>query len=161
MPTNQINIAFTDAQVTEINESITKINEAFPFAINLTKQERQSLPGIDDERYPYVQKVMDNYAPNNANLVTGFAGTLAEAQTDWTLVKQINDLLPKLESLIEKMRDTQQLAASENYTFMLEFYGTAQRAAQNKVPGADAIVDDLKPLFDKQGPQTPPTPPTP
>ena len=153
MPTNQLDIKFTAAQMTAIKDAAATVNTNFPFAVNLTKSERTSLPNIESERYPYVQRAIEIHAPNNPNLVSGFAGTLAEATTDWTFVKQCDELIPLFEVILEKLRDTRQLGGSEAYAFLREFYASAQRGAENNVPGADAIVDDIAPLFEKQGSQ--------
>jgi hypothetical protein len=165
MPFNKLNITFTPAQLTAINAGIDQILTNIPFGVNLTKEERISLPNVSDERRAFVEKVIDNYAAANPTLVTGFAGTLAEARTDLELFRQFENPIQRLLSVIEICKDTQQVAGSEAYTFSREFYSTAQRAAENNVPGTDAIVDDLGQLFQGQGtpaPETPaPSPPTP
>jgi len=159
MPTNKINISFTTLQMTAITGAAATINTNMPFAINLTEQERQDTPNIENSRYPYVERTIDIHAPGNPLLVSGFAYTLPEAQTDWTLLKQCDQLLPLFRAIVEKLEDTRQLAASELYAFFLEFYATAKRAAANNVPGADTVVADLAPLFANQGPSgTPATP---
>lgn len=148
MPTNQINNEFSPLQETAINTAFTSIDTNFPFAVNMTKDERSSTPNIDNERYPYAQRTMDIHAPGNPNLVSGFAGTYAEAQRDWRLMNQCEAMKQKALMLIEKLNDTQHLGASEVYKFMRQLYATAKLAAENNVPGADAVVDDLKTLFD-------------
>ncbi len=153
MPVNKIDITFTAAQVTAINGAIATIISNIPFAQNLTLAERDSVPNIQDNRYPYAQKAVEILAPANPILVSGFAGTLAQAVTDWTLVKQFDTFIPDLLKLVEMFNDTRQVAASEVYAFLLEFYASAQRAAANNVPGADSIVEALAPLFAGQGPQ--------
>jgi len=159
MPFNQLNITLTPAQVAAIGSAIDALIANIPFAVNLTKTERTSLPNIADERLPFVEKVIDNYAPLNPALVSGFAGTSTEAATDLTLYRQLELPIGRLAGIIEIYKDTQQVAGSEAYTFSREFYDTAQRAAQNNVPGTDAIVDDLGQLFEGQGPQPPPLTP--
>ena len=158
MPFNKLNITLSPAQVTAINAAIDALISNVPFAMNLTKDERTSLPNISDERKPFVEKVIDNYAPANPALVSGFAGSKADAITDLTLFRQFENPIERLAGVIEMYKDTQQVAGSEAYTFSREFYDTAQRAAANNVPGTDAIVDDLGQLFAGQGPQgQPPT----
>jgi len=41
---------------------------------------------------------------------------------------------------------------------MRQLYASAKLAAANNVPGADAVVDDLKSLFEGQGVELPPNP---
>ena len=78
MPTNQLNITLTAPQLAAINAAIDALLSNVPFGVNLTKDERTSLPNIGDERLPFVEKVIDNYAPANPTLVSGFAGSKAE-----------------------------------------------------------------------------------
>jgi len=159
MPINKLNISLTPAQTAAIQTALDALVSNLPFAVNLTKQERTELPNIQDERLAFVTKVVNNYAPANPALVSGFAGTLAEAKTDFLLYNQLEPFIEQLKSILERYQDTQQVGGSEAYAFGREFYGTAQRAAENNVPGTDAIVDDLGVLFaDQGGPATPPTP---
>ena len=58
----------------------------------------------------------------------------------------------QLRQVIEIYQDTQQVAGSEGYTWTRTLYNTAKEAAENQVPGADAMVDDLAKLFEGQGP---------
>ena len=161
MPVNMLNISLTPAQEAAIQTAIDALRANLPFGINLTRQERTELPNIQDERYSFVNKVITNYAPANPALVSGFAGTLAEATTDFNLYNQLESFIEQLRGILEMYTDTQQVGGTEAYTFSREFYGSAQRAAQNNVPGSDAIVDDLGQLFEQSPPPPPLTPPPP
>ena len=159
MPLNKIDITFTAPQEAAINTAISDINTNFPFAQNLTEDEKKQYPTTDNARLPYVKRTVEIHAPNNPNLVSGFAGTLLNARNDWTLFNQIENFKQQLFSLIEKLAETQDVAGAELYAFMREVYAMAKRAAANNVPGAQAVVDDLAPLFENQGPQAPPAGP--
>ena len=159
MPVNKINITLTPTQLTAIQAALDAMKSNVPFAVNLTKKERTELSNISDERLAFVTKVINNYAPANPSLVSGFAGRMPDAQNDFQLYNQFEPFIEQLRSIIEMYQDTQQAAGSEAYTFSREFYSSVQRAAENNVPGSDAIADDLGVLFAAQGP--PGTPPTP
>ena len=159
MPINKINVTLTPIQVAAIQAALTSLIANVPFAVNLTKQERTEMPNISDERLAFVTKVVNNYAPANPALVSGYAGTLAETQTDFQLYNQLEPFIEQLRSIIERYQDTQQVAGTEAYAFSREFYSSTQGAAENNVPGTDAIADDLGAMFaDQGGPGTPPTP---
>lgn len=158
MPFNKLNVTLTPAQETAIQAAIDALKTNLPFGINLTKEERVELPNLKDERLSFVTKIIENYAPANPGLVSGFVGTLAEAQTDFTLYKQLRNFIAQLKPVVEMYEDTQQVAGSEDYTFSREFYASAQRGAANNYPGADAIADDLGELFEEQGQQQPAVP---
>lgn len=151
MPFSNINTTFSNAQLNNINDAITTILNNLPVKFNLTKQERQSLQNIADERYPFAKRGIEIHGPNNPTLVTGFAGTQAEATSDLTFFDQSETIKLKLLKVIEIVTDTQQVAGSEAYTWLRNLYETAQMAAKNQVPGADSVVDDLAPLFANQG----------
>jgi len=156
MPLNKIDITFTAPQETAINDAFADINTNFPFAQNLTNDEKKQYPTIDNSRLPYVKRTVEIHAVNMPSLVSGFAGTLLNAQNDWILHGQIENFKQKLLSLLEKLTETQEVAGAELYQFMLEVYRMAKAAAANNVPGAQAVVDDLAPLFEGQGIQDAP-----
>ena len=158
MPFNKVNTVLTAAQVTALKAAIVAMTAPanLPVKFNLTKKERTDLENIDNKRYPYVQRTITTHAVAHPTLVSGIAGTLVEATNDWTYGNQLEDLALQLEGVVEILRDTQQVAYSELYAWFREFYRMAQAGAENQVPGADAIVADLSPLFENQGPQPPP-----
>ncbi|MBI4930346.1 MAG: hypothetical protein HY841_06255 [Bacteroidetes bacterium] len=153
MPFSNINIVLTGAQITAIQNAITALKAPanMPVQFNLTKAERKSVPNISNERYPYVQRAIQNHAPTNPNLVNGFAGTTAEATNDLTFYDQMKSFILQLRQVTEIYEDTQQVAGSEAYTFTRVLYNTSKDASANQVPGADAVADDLGTLFEGQG----------
>ena len=158
MPFNKINTTFTPGQEAAIDAAIQTIIDNLPVKFNLTKEERGELQNISDERYPYAQRGIEIHGPNNPVLVSGFAGTQAEATSDFKFYNQSEVVIQKLLKVIEIVTDTQHVAGSEAYDWLKELYASAQRGAKNQVPGADSVVNDLKTLFEKQGTEveTPP-----
>jgi len=158
MPFSNIDTTFTPAQLAAIEAAVAQILANLPAQHNLTKEERTELPNISDERYPYAQRGIEIHGPNNPLLVSGFAGTQAEATNDFTFYNQSEGIIQRLLQVVEIATDTQHVAGSEGYVWLRELYRTAKGAAENQVPGA--VVDDLKTLFEQQG-TPPPTPPNP
>ncbi len=158
MPINQMNSTFTAPQATAISGAFTTITTNFPFAVNVNKEEGKKLKSIDNARYPYVQRTMDIHIVNFPTLVSGFAGTAAEGQSDWTLIKQLDPMIASVEILHEKLGDTRRVAAHELYNFLLGVYEMAKMAAKNNIPGMDVVVADLAALFAGQGNFGPDTP---
>ncbi|MBI4930884.1 MAG: hypothetical protein HY841_08995 [Bacteroidetes bacterium] len=163
MPFSKINITLTAAQVTAIQAAITALKNPanMPVQFNLTKEERTSLQNINNTRYPYVQRAIKNHGPANPGLVSGFAGTQAEASNDLTFFDQMEPFIGQLLQVLEIFKDTQQVAGSEAYVWTRALYNTANDASVNQVPGSDAVVDDLAPLFAGQGNDGPLPPPVP
>jgi len=162
MPFSKINITLNAVQLAAIQAAITALKAPanMPAQFNLTKDERKTLPNINNNRYPYVQRAIKNHGPANPNLVSGFAGTQAEASNDLTFYDQMENFIGQLLQIIEIYQDTQQVAGSEGYTWTRMLYNTAKDAAANQVPGADAVADDLATLFEGQGVEgdVPPSP---
>ncbi len=79
MAINKLDIVFTTDQVTAIDGAIDAINTNFPFAQNLTEAEKDANQTIDNTRYPYVQRTVEIHIVNTPTLVSGFAGTAANA----------------------------------------------------------------------------------
>lgn len=157
MPLNKIDITFTAPQDTAITGAFATIDTNFPFAQNLTEAEKLANPSIDNKRIPYVKRAVEIHAVSNPTFVSGFHGTLLNAQNYWRLFQQFDTYIAKLDSLREKMVETQMVAGAELYDFLLDVYDMAKKAAGANIPGAQAVVDDLAPLFEGQGIQ--PTPP--
>jgi len=151
MPFNKINTTFTPEQEAAIDAAIQTIIDNLPVKFNLTVEERGELQNISDERYPYAQRGIEIHGQNNPTLVSGFAGSQAEATTDFKFYNQSETIIQKLNKVTEIVTDTQHVAGSEAYDWLRELYASAQRGSKNQVPGADSVVNDLKTLFDKQG----------
>jgi len=153
MPFNKMDTVLSNPQLDSISAALDELLDPanMPEQFNLTKKERTDLPNIADERYPYVKRAIENHAPANPKIVAGvFAGSLPEAVNDLTYYDQVQPFIGRLKQIIEIFEDTQQVAGSEAFTWLRGFYASAQLGAKNQLPGADAVVDDLKPLFDKE-----------
>ena len=149
MPFNKVNTEMSPAQEANIQAAIDALISNLPAKFNLTKKERIDLQNIDTERYPYVKRTVEVHALSFPNFVTGNAGTTAEATIDFKLFNQFEKYIPQLLKVLEIYKDTQQVGGSEAYRWFRAFYNTAVDGAENQVPGADSVVDDLKTLFDK------------
>ena len=141
----------TPAQRTDIENAITTIKTTLEAVatVNLTKDERQSLNSIDDDRLQYVVAGMQ-HAQNNPNLQPSFRD-IADAQKDAELAVNTNELLPLLKQVVEMLEDLGLLAEHETYEYFLDFYANVQQAAKRNVPGVDTILDDISPAFEGQG----------
>ncbi|HNR19073.1 MAG TPA: hypothetical protein PKN75_06465 [Bacteroidia bacterium] len=159
MPVNKLDTVFTDPQLDAINEAFNIINSNFTFAQNLTEAEKKANPTIDNTRYPYVQRTVEEHIVNMPQLVSGFSGTALNAANDFTVYNQLESIRQKALLLLNRIEETQDVAGAELFAFMRGVYEMAKTADDNQVAGARAVVDDIGSLFEGQGPQ--PTPPTP
>ncbi len=113
--------------------------------INLTKDERTTLPKIADKTLAFDEKCKA-YMASRPELVPGFVDTVELAKDR----KLIADLLPCLRDLApicEGLEDTISLAYTDVYVADLAFHQSVKQAAKRGVAGTDTIYDDLKTRF--------------
>ncbi len=60
------------AQETAIDTAVTDINTNFTMAVNLTPEQRQAVNNIQDERMPFVMKIMGTYVNTNPEFLPPF-----------------------------------------------------------------------------------------
>lgn len=162
---NRISAEVTAANVTAIMTKFTEINALLPFLINLTKEERISLPKLGPASLAFDERCT-SYMATAPNLIPPFVDE-AEVGKDRALRLVLADLLREAKKLCEKLDDTLMLVGNEIWLADLSFYQTVRQAARRDVPGADTIYDDLRARFpgtagdaeDEEGEE--PTPPTP
>lgn len=152
-----INITFTAAQLAAINAAITALETNAPFRVNIPADEKSDEQAMNVKRLPYVQNVINNMAPANPGMQPGFM-PIADATNDLNLYMQFLPIIGRLQSVLESYMDTQWLGGVEAYAYFREFYAVVERAKNNNVPGADALFNDLKRLYEEQGGGVP-TPP--
>ena len=145
---------------TDLNDvmlAIQTIRTKLPFLLDLTNQQKQELPKMDDGRAPFVLKAI-NYA-NTVPAIVPPLVSAAEMQKDLLLFGQLTQIKMELDRLAEEVTDTATAAGVDAYTASLVIYEMAKMAQRLGLPGVDAIVNDLKTLFENQGGTTPaPTP---
>jgi hypothetical protein len=159
---NRISAEVTAATKTAILTKINEINALLPFLINLTKDERITLPKLGASSLAFDEQCA-SYMASAPNLIPPFV-IPAEVTKDRNLRIVLADLLREARKLCEKLDDTHMLVGSEIWLADLSFYQTARQAARRDVPGADTIYDDLKERFPgvSGDPEEPtPAPPTP
>jgi hypothetical protein len=98
--------------------------------------------------------VIQNFAPANPAMQPGFM-PLPDAGKDLQLYDQFTPRINRLLSVLESYQDTQWLAGVEAYRYFRKFYGIVEIAKTENVPGADAIYNELKTLYERQGGEGP------
>lgn len=146
---NRINITATAAQITAVKTALQTINDNLPFLIGLTVEERMALPAINVNNKTFTEDAI-NAAVNNPTLIPSYL-SVTNMQNDMTLFAQLDELVGLANQLCERLEDTKLLAGSESYVAALTLYKLFGSAADAGVPGADAIVTQLKARFAGQG----------
>jgi len=158
---NRLNIVATEAQITAAKNSLVQFDAQFPFLIGLTVDEKTTLPAINVDNKIFTEDAI-NAAVNNMDMLPGYL-SVSGVQTDMKLFNQLDELVPMVRKQLEKLEDTRFLAGSEAYTTALMIYKLFGAAAESGIPGADAIVAQLRERFTSNGntPNNPPVNPNP
>lgn len=155
MPYTNIDAEITDTQRTAVFTAIADIESNLAFLINLTPQERQSLPKMGNSTQSFVSKALE-IASNNPQFVPPYVD-LAAMQKDYDLAVRLQGIEMQLASLCEKVADTNLAAGSEAYVTGLTLYNSIKAAAKVNVPGANALASELAERFvQTSAPSNPP-----
>lgn len=127
--------------------------------INMSNEERNGLNNVKEERRPYVDRSITDYAVTYPNL-NGQAYSAANATRDHEVIILTDGLGTLLAEATERLTELNMVAGHFCYKFMRDQYANAERYRADNVPGAQVVYDGLKGCFEGQGPQNP-TPPTP
>lgn len=156
MPYENLTASLSDADVTAILTKIGEIKALLPFAIGLTPAERSTLPKITDQSSYFVEDALAA-VESQPDLAPRYLD-LAEMKSDLALWKQLDRFVSEIKSLARLVDDTAVAAGSEAYTAALSIYNSAKRAAKDGVPGAQAVVNELKRRFDQANRSAPAAP---
>lgn len=145
------------AIINALNQALTELNNVV--VVTLTPDERKSIPNVEANRLSYVAKAVNLLSTDFPNLASR-AITPANAQNAFESYQYLNTILNLINELKDRATDAQHNLGNTAYNFTLDMYYESQRYV-GELPGADVVVQELKPLFEDQGPQnTAPNPPT-
>lgn len=146
---NFISASLTQLEWDEIMDLLNQVEAKLKFNVNLTKDQLEDIPKLADGRLPFTQKslVHGRQEPK----IVAPVNDLTEFQKDIDFYTSAGPLEKKLERISLLLSTGRVAAGSDAYTTALGIYNSAQQAAKQGLPGAQAIVDDLKSLFEGQG----------
>lgn len=157
---NRISVEITAEQKTAIVDAVAALKTALTgVTINLTKDERQSLPKIGDKTLAFDEKCKA-YMASRPELVPGFIDA-AELAKDRKLIDDLLPCLREVAPICEALEDTVSLAYTDVFVADLAFHANVKQAAKRGVAGADTIYDDLKQRFPGRPRAEEPAPPAP
>lgn len=111
----------------------------------LTPEDRQELPKMGEKSVTYVHKSSE-HMHKNAVLVPPYVD-VSLMDVDLETVDLMRDYEQLLLPVFAGIQDTKMLAGSEAYQAASMFYKAVKAAAQARVPGAEAVHNDLATRF--------------
>lgn len=137
---NRISYSMDDETYNRIKAKIAELVAEMPFLIDLTQDEKKSLPKFGDRSVAFVNKTLEIAQQNPGVLPRSF--DVNEMQKDVKLYSQLFSLTQILHVLMDKMEDTLLLAGVEAYSSALLAYRNF-KANSELMDGADHILDEL------------------
>ena len=145
---NSLNLnPLTAEEISAIETKLAEIRQSLPFMVGLSSQDRMKLNPIGRKSTQFVQRVVESIRQNPE-----MAPQFVDAQSlenGYELYNQLGAMLVPVEQLQRMIADTMYVAGSNAHGSALDFYNSAKRAAKSGVPGAQVVVDALKPRFRK------------
>lgn len=154
---NHISATLAPADRTTILTKLGEIQALLPFLINLTAEEKSSLPKMSSIRDGMDEAFSQEMAAH-PEMVPNFVD-MTEVTKDRALRSGLRDLHQQMCALCEGIEDTMTAAGVDTYLAYLSFYNNVKQAAKRNVPGANTVLDNLKRFFPRGGGSTPPAPP--
>lgn len=112
---------------------------------HLTPADRHELPKMGEKSVSFVMRTHE-HMHKNAALVPSYVD-VSLLDVDLETVNMMRDYEQLLLPVLTAIQDTMMLAGSEAYQAALLFYRAVKGAAQARVPGAEAIYNDLSTRF--------------
>lgn len=144
--TNYVHGVLTPEKLRELFTALRTIRETLSFAVNLTPEERGSLPKMGDKSIAFVQKA-GAAAENNPRAIPasidipGFAG-------DKVLFDTLYPFVSEYRQVGELLNDTMLALGADLYTQALTIYGVLKVAGQAE--GLDELRESMAQRFQKR-----------
>ena len=143
MTTNQISATMTQTDRDAVLAVVATIKEKLPFLMDLTPEQRKSLPKMGDKSQAFVNKALEVATQNPDFLPRSF--DLEEMKRDVELFQALYPVFLSLTQLQELVDDTVMAVGSDAYAAALMVYSFAK--ASGKGAGLDAVADEMGKRF--------------
>jgi hypothetical protein len=139
MSTNRVSASLSPADQKAVLDAIATIKQKLPFLIDLTVDERRTLPKMGDKGRAFVSKALEVAAQNPDFLPRSF--NVDEMRSDVQLFEALQPITMALTQLQELVDDTQIEVGSEAYVAALAIYNYARASGHGQA--LDALADEL------------------
>jgi hypothetical protein len=143
MTASLISATLTKEDREAVIAAVATIKQKLPFLMDLTAEERKSLPKMGDKSRAFVSKALEVANQNPDFLPRSF--DLEEMKRDVELFESLYPVLLALTQLQELVDDTCVAVGSDAYAAALVVYNFAK--ASGKGSGLDAVADEMSKRF--------------
>ncbi len=149
MTDNRVSATLSAADRQAVLDAIKTIKTKLPFLVDITPEERRSLPRMGDKSRAFVSKALEVATQNGDILPRSF--DLDEMRKDVELFEALYPIWQAMTQLCELIDDTKMAVGSEAYVAALLVYNYAKVNQANA--GLDAALDDLGKRFARRSRQ--------
>jgi hypothetical protein len=157
MNDNRISANLTAEVRDRILSEINAIKAQLPFLIDISKDERSSLPKMGDKSRAFVLRALEVATQKDSFLPRSF--DVGEMRKDVEMTNNLAAISTALAALTELVEDTYILAGSEAYSAALVVYQSAKANGQGEA--LDDALDSLAQRFARKSSSTTENPPLP
>ena len=154
---NRVSAEITDAAKSQILAKFQEIRDLLPFLINLTPEEKMSIPTISTERGA-MDEAFNAEMAAHPELVPSYVDA-TELACDRELRGDLLEILQRSREVCSALEDTAHVAGSDVLLAYLSFYSNVRQAAKRGVAGANILLENLSRFFPRSrratGPMSP------
>ncbi len=138
-----ISASLTAADQQAVFEAIATIKAKLPFLVDLSTDDRKTMPKLGDKSRAFVRKALEIATQNPDFLPRSF--DLDEMKRDVELFDALFPLMMSFMQMQELLDDTVTAVGSEAYSAALQVYAYAK--ASGNTGGLDAVVEEMGQRF--------------
>ncbi|MEH2263190.1 hypothetical protein [Nostoc sp.] len=146
MSTTPISATFAQTEKEAVLQAIATIKEKLPFLVDLSADDRKTLPKMGDKSRAFVSIALEVATQNPEFLPRSF--DLEEMRKDVQLFEALYPVLLSLTQLQELVDDTSLAVGSEAYAAALHVYNYAKASGQGA--GLDGVVAEMGKRFTRK-----------
>jgi hypothetical protein len=143
MPDNRVSAAISEADQQAVLAAIETIRQKLPFLIDLSPEQRRSLPKMGDKSRAFVGKALAIAQHNSNFLPRSFS--VEEMERDVKLTESLQPILVSLTRLFEQLDDTFMEVGSEAYAAALVVYQYGRNSSDGEL--LETLLDDMGQRF--------------
>jgi hypothetical protein len=151
MPVNRISASLGEAERQAVLAAVQTIRQKLPFLLDLTPEERRTLPKMGDKSRGFVTQALEVATLNPDMLPRTF--DVGEMRNDVELLSALSSVRVALSQLNELVEDTVVAVGSDAYAAALLVYQSARSAGKGSA--LDSALDSLGQRFARKSRNAP------